>query len=36
VELEDGRDSIVITPYETDRYQILHKGIAIPIGAGTP
>ena len=36
IELADGRDSIVITPYESDRYQILHKGIAIPVGAPTP
>jgi hypothetical protein len=32
IELADGRDSIVITPFESERYQILHKGIAIPLG----
>jgi hypothetical protein len=38
IELEDGRDSLVVTPYFSDEYEILSKGVVIPwpSGAVTP
>jgi hypothetical protein len=31
IELEDGRDSLLITPYLSTEYDILSKGIAVPL-----
>jgi hypothetical protein len=38
VELEDGSDSLVVTPWATDDYEVLHTGIelSLPDGGSTP
>ena len=36
IELSDGSDSTVITPFDSRSKQLLHKGIAIPLTLPTP
>jgi len=36
VENEAGEDSVVITPFPSGEYEILHKGVAIPLTATPP
>lgn len=36
IELEDGSDSLVIDPFQTQEDRILHKGFAVPLTAPAP
>lgn len=35
IELEDGRDSLVVTPFDTREDEVLFKAIALPLDDGT-